>query len=105
MTGLHPVDLVVVAMYLVATIAVGVLLAGRIKAYRDFFLAGRSLTTPILICTLVSSYYGLDALIGDSGDASREGVVVWFAYGRPYTLALLLAAFIGGSALLRRIFG
>jgi solute:Na+ symporter, SSS family len=90
----HPVDLTVIAIYLVATIAIGVLLAGRVKAYRDFFLAGRSLTTPILICTLVSSYYGLDALLGDSGDASREGVVVWFTYGRPYTLALLVAALL-----------
>ncbi|MGH7400781.1 MAG: sodium:solute symporter family protein [Candidatus Rokuibacteriota bacterium] len=92
--SLHPVDLAIVAAYLVAMIAAGFLLTGRVKAYRDFFLAGRSLTTPILICTLVSSYYGLDALFGDSGDASREGVVVWFTYGRPYTLALLLAALL-----------
>jgi solute:Na+ symporter, SSS family len=94
MPALHPVDLVIVALYLVAMIAVGFLLAGRVKVYQDFFLAGRSLTTPILICTLVSSYYGLDALFGDSGDASREGVVVWFTYGRPYTLALLVAALL-----------
>ncbi|MGH7365029.1 MAG: sodium:solute symporter family protein [Candidatus Rokuibacteriota bacterium] len=92
--SLHPVDLAIVAAYLVAMIAAGFLLTGRVKAYRDFCLAGRSLTTPILICTLVSSYYGLDALFGDSGDASREGVVVWFTYGRPYTLALLLAALL-----------
>ncbi|HEX9818466.1 MAG TPA: sodium:solute symporter family protein [Methylomirabilota bacterium] len=92
--SVHPVDLAVVAVYLVAMIAAGFLLAGRVKVYRDFFLAGRSLTTPILICTLVSSYYGLDSLIGDSGDASREGVVVWFTYGRPYTLALLVAALL-----------
>jgi len=91
---LHPVDLAVVALYVAATIAIGFVLAGRVKAYRDFFLAGRALTAPILVCTLVSSYYGLDALIGDSGDASREGVVVWFTYGRPYTLALLLAALV-----------
>jgi SSS family solute:Na+ symporter len=92
--SLHPVDLAIVALYVAAMIAVGFLLAGRIVAYRDFFLAGRSLTTPILVCTLVSSYYGLDALLGDSGDASREGVVVWFAYGRPYTVALLLTALL-----------
>jgi SSS family solute:Na+ symporter len=92
--SLHPLDLAVVAVYLVAMIAVGFLLAGRVRAYRDFFLAGRALTTPILVCTLVSSYYGLDALFGDSGDASREGVVVWFTYGRPYTLALLVAALL-----------
>jgi Na+/proline symporter len=75
-------------------VLVGYLVAGRIRRFSDFFLAGRALTTPILICTLVSSYYGLDALFGDSGDASREGVVVWFTYGRPYTIALLVAALV-----------
>jgi SSS family solute:Na+ symporter len=98
---LRPVDLAVVAAYLASMIVIGVLLAGRVKAYRDFFLAGRSLTTPILVCTLVSSYYGLDSLLGDSGDASREGVVVWFTYGRPYTIALLLT----GLLLARRLAG
>jgi Na+/proline symporter len=92
--SLHVVDLAVVTFYLAATVAVGFVLAGRSKAYRDFFLAGRALTTPILVCTLVSSYYGLDTLLGDSGDASREGVVVWFTYGRPYTLALLVTALL-----------
>lgn len=91
---LHAVDLTIVVGYLAGMILVGYLVAGRIKGFADFFVAGRALTTPILICTLVSSYYGLDALFGDAGDASREGVVVWFTYGRPYTIALLLAALL-----------
>lgn len=91
---LHPIDLAIVLTYLAGMIAVGYVVAGRIRGFADFFVAGRALTTPILICTLVSSYYGLDALFGDSGDASREGVVVWFTYGRPYTIALFLAAVV-----------
>jgi SSS family solute:Na+ symporter len=85
-------DVGIVVAYLAGMITVGYLVAGRIQRFSDFFVAGRTLTTPILICTLVSSYYGLDALFGDAGDAAREGVVVWFTYGRPYTLALLLTA-------------
>jgi solute:Na+ symporter, SSS family len=73
--------------------------ARRIKGFTDFFVAGRALTTPILICTIVSSYYGLDVLFGDAGDSAREGVVVWFTYGRPYTLVMLLAAFVIASRL------
>lgn len=90
----HPIDLGIVLASLAGMILIGYAVAGRIRTFADFFAAGRSLTTPILLCTLVSSYYGLDALLGDSGDAAREGVVVWFTYGRPYTLALLLAALL-----------
>ena len=88
----HPVDVAIVVAYLLGMIGIGYAVSSRIKAFRDFFLAGRALTAPILICTLVSSYYGLDALLGDSGDAARDGAVVWFTYGRPYSLALLVAA-------------
>jgi Na+/proline symporter len=97
----HPIDLAIVVAYLVGMIVVGYLLAGRIKVFADFFVAGRALTTPILICSLVSSYYGLDALFGDSGDASRDGAVVWFTYGRPYSLALLVAALVLAERLKR----
>jgi Na+/proline symporter len=92
--AVHPVDLAIIVAYLIGMMVVGYLVAGRIKVFSDFFVAGRALTTPILICSLVSSYYGLDALFGDSGDASRDGAVVWFTYGRPYSLALLVAALV-----------
>ena len=91
---LHPLDVGIVMAYLAGMVAIGYVVSGRIRRFADFFVAGRALTTPILICTLVSSYYGLDALFGDAGDASREGVVVWFTYGRPYTLALLVTALV-----------
>jgi SSS family solute:Na+ symporter len=97
----HPVDLAIVVAYLAGMMMIGYLLAGRIKVFADFFVAGRALTTPILICSLVSSYYGLDALFGDSGDASRDGAVVWFTYGRPYSLALLVAALVLAERLRR----
>lgn len=99
--SVHPVDVAIVVAYLIAMVVVGYLVAGRIKGFADFFVAGRALTTPILICSLVSSYYGLDALFGDSGDASRDGAVVWFTYGRPYSLALLVAAVVLAERLTR----
>jgi solute:Na+ symporter, SSS family len=54
---IHPVDLGIIIAYLAGMVLVGYLVAGRIRWFTDFFLAGRALTTPILICTLVSSYY------------------------------------------------
>jgi SSS family solute:Na+ symporter len=99
--SVHPLDLAIVVAYLIAMVMIGYLVAGRVKVFADFFVAGRALTTPILICSLVSSYYGLDALFGDSGDASRDGAVVWFTYGRPYSLALLVAAVVLADRLKR----
>jgi Na+/proline symporter len=98
---LHPADLVIVIGYLAGMLLIGWLVARRIRGFEEFFLAGRALTTPVLIASLVSSYYGLDALFGDSGDAARDGVVVWFTYGRPYTLAILVAALVLAERLQR----
>lgn len=47
MAALHPVDLVIVALYLVAMIAVGFLLVAGVKAYQDFFLAGLFVAVPV----------------------------------------------------------
>lgn len=91
---MHFVDLAILVGYLVAMLVLGGLVARRIRGFEEFFVAGRALTTPLLISSLVSSYYGLDALFGDSGDASRDGIVVWFTYGRPYSLAILVAALV-----------
>ena len=52
------------------------------------------MTTALLVCTLVSTYYGLDVLFGASEVAYQEGVVAWFVYLRPYYLAILIAALV-----------
>ncbi len=102
--ALHPLDLAIIAAYLLGMIGIGWAVSGRVRAFSDFFVAGRSLTTPVLICSLVSSYYGLDVLFGDAGDAAREGVVVYFVYMRPYTLMLLVAALLVARRLRGRPF-
>jgi len=60
----------------------------------DFLVAGRAMTTPLLVCTLVSTFYGVDVLFGTSELAYEEGVVAWFTYSRPMYLFLLVAAFL-----------
>ncbi|GIS57332.1 MAG: hypothetical protein CM1200mP1_12700 [Candidatus Neomarinimicrobiota bacterium] len=62
--------------------------------FEDFFLAGRSLTTPLFITTLISTYYGLGVLFGDSQLAFTDGVVAWFGYARPTYAFFLIAAFL-----------
>ena len=94
MVELAPVDWGIVSAYLLAMVGLGLYLARLGGDFEDFFLAGRALTAPILIATLVSSYYGIDVLFGSSQLAFTDGVVSWFAYARPAYLFFLVAAFL-----------
>jgi SSS family solute:Na+ symporter len=78
MASIGVVDWIIIGTYLAGMVAVGVLLAKRHVDFDDFFLAGRSLTTPILITTLISTYYGIDVLFGSSQLGYADGVVAWF---------------------------
>ena len=75
-------------------VGVGLWFAKKHTDFDDFFLAGRSLTTPLLITTLISTYYGVDVLFGDSQLGFTDGVVAWFGYARPTYAFFLIAAFL-----------
>ena len=104
MAQLALVDWLIVVLYLVGMVGLGVVLARRGGDFDDFFLAGRVLTAPILIATLVSSYYGIDVLFGSSQLAFTDGVVTWFAYARPAYLFFLVAAFLVAHRIRREQF-
>ena len=101
---LTPVDLAIVGAYVAGILALGYAVSRRITGFRDWFVAGGSMTTPLLVCTLVSTYYGLDVLFGGSEVGYVDGVVSWFWYLRPYYLAILVAAFLVGRRLKRHDF-
>ena len=86
-------DIGIVALYVVGIIGLGWAVSRRVTTFRDYFVAGGRMTAPLLICTLVSTYYGLDVLLGSSEVAYQEGIVAWFAYARPYYIVILIAAF------------
>lgn len=87
-----PLDHAIVLVYVVGIVALGVVVSRKIHSFRDYFIAGGRMTTPLLICTLVSTYYGLDVLFGASEVSYQEGLVSWFVYLRPYYVAILVAA-------------
>lgn len=94
MYSFHFLDYFILALYLIGMVAIGVWFSKRHKDFDDFFLAGRTLTTPILISTLISTYYGIDVLFGDSQLAFTDGVVAWFGYARPTYAFFFIAAFM-----------
>jgi SSS family solute:Na+ symporter len=85
-------DFAIVLAYLAGMLGLGAAVSRHIASFRDYFVAGGRMTTPILVCTLVSTYYGLDVLFGASEVSYREGLVSWFVYLRPYYLTILMAA-------------
>ena len=88
------IDYIIISLYLLGMVGVGLWFAKKHSDFEDFFLAGRSLTTPLLITTLISTYYGIDVLFGDSQLGFTNGVVAWFAYARPTYAFFLIAAFL-----------
>lgn len=85
-------------------LAFGWAVSRRVTGFRDWFVAGGRMTTPLLVATLVSTYYGLDVLFGGAEVGYREGVVGWFYYLRPYYLAIILAAVLVAPRLKRHDF-
>jgi len=94
MDTISTIDYVIIALYLSGMVGVGLWFAKKHTDFDDFFLAGRSLTTPLLITTLISTYYGIDVLFGDSQLGFTDGVVAWFGYARPTYAFFLIAAFL-----------
>ncbi|MEE8538074.1 MAG: sodium:solute symporter family protein [Acidobacteriota bacterium] len=91
---LHWLDVAVIIGYLVMLIAIGLYISRRMKSFEDYFVAGRVMTTPILICTLVSTYYGVDVLFGTSEVAYNAGIVSFFSYSMPTYIFFMVAAFV-----------
>ena len=87
------VDISVVGSYVLAMLGVGFYVFKRAPGFEEYLIAGRSMTTPVLICTLASTYYGLDVLFGTSEIAYNDGVVAWFGYSELSLGFYILAAY------------
>jgi len=90
---ISPIDLVIVGLYLLMMLGVGYYIYRKAPSFEEFLLAGRTMTTPILICTLASTYYGLDVLFGTSELAYNDGVVAFFGYSELSLGIYLFAAY------------
>ncbi|HEX6963467.1 MAG TPA: sodium:solute symporter family protein [Lacipirellula sp.] len=105
MSPLSRLDYVIVGLYLAGMLALGAVISTRVRAFKDYFLAGGALTTPLLVCTLVSSYYGIDVTLGTSETGYYYGVVAWFWYSLPYYFFIAFAALVIAPRLRRRYGG
>lgn len=99
----HPylswIDYVVLGAYLLGMLGIGYYIMRKAPNFEEYLVAGRSMTTPILVCTLASTYYGLDVLFGTSEMAFNSGVVAFFGYSQLSLGIYFWAAFALSSRL------
>jgi len=81
--------------YSVALVAIGLSIARLVKGSADFFVAGRSLTAPLLFATVLASNIGAGATIGATGRGYFDGISAWWWNGSSAIGSIFLAFFIG----------
>jgi SSS family solute:Na+ symporter len=91
---LHWLDYIIILVYVGFMLYVGFYFSRKKKGFDDYFMAGRGLTAPLLVGTLVSTFYGLDTLFGTSEVGFFEGISAFFAYSLPYTALYVVMAFL-----------
>ena len=91
---LEALDWAVVGVYMALMLGVGAWVGTKMRRFKDYFMAGGALTTPLLICALVSTYYELDVTIATSERGFYSGLVAWTWESRPYYLAIIMAALL-----------
>lgn len=87
---LHFVDIIVIIGLLIITFSVAV--RQRLKKNDDesYILAGRKLTTPLFVATLVATWYG--SILGIGEFINQYGTLAWICMGLPYYLSAFVFA-------------
>ncbi len=63
-----------VILYLLASIAIGIIAAMRVKTARDFIEAGRSLPFYVVTATVFATWFGSETVLGISSTFIKDGL-------------------------------
>ena len=84
-------DYLIITGYFILLFLIGFFIKRKIHNLNDYFLAGRRLTLPIFVATLVSTWYG--GLLGVGELSFNYGFVNWLTQGFFWYLVYLFFAF------------
>jgi len=84
-------DYAIILAYFAAVMAAGLSWLRRKRTSEDYFLAGRSLTLPAFVATLVSTWYG--GILGVGEYTYQQGISVWLVLAVPYYVFAAFFAF------------
>ena len=86
-----PLDWGLILLYFGFLAAVWMRMRGRAASAADYLVAGRRVTLPALVATLVATWYG--GILGVGEYSWRYGISNWLVFGVPYYIGALLFAF------------
>ncbi|HPS64456.1 MAG TPA: sodium:solute symporter family protein [Ignavibacteria bacterium] len=93
---LGTVDIIIIVAFFAAVIAVGRLSKKSDATHTSYLVAGRAITLPAFVATLVSSFYG--GILGIGEFTYRYGISSWFLNAFPYYLFItIFAIFLSGK--------
>jgi SSS family solute:Na+ symporter len=94
MVHLAPLDIVLIILYFATVVFIGFRAVRKQKSGADdYLLASRTLTLPMFVATLVSTWYG--GILGVGEYSYRFGISNWIVFGLPYyVFALFFALFL-----------
>lgn len=89
--NLHLFEIIPILLYLSGLLYLGLRKRNADSQKEDFILAGRTLTLPAFIATLVTTWYG--GILGVGEFTWLYGISNWFVFGLPYYVFAILFAF------------
>jgi len=91
---MHVLDYLIVSIYFIAVISVGLFRSKFLdNNSKQYILAGRRISLPMFIATIVTTWYG--GILGIGENTFNFGIQTWFIFGLPYYFfAILFAIFI-----------
>jgi SSS family solute:Na+ symporter len=81
--------------YSAALVGMGLWLSRFVRDSSAFFVAGRSLTAPLLFATVLASNIGAGSTVGAAGLAYTDGISAWWWNGASAIGSLVLAFWVG----------
>ena len=84
-------DYLIILAYFVAMLVIGLKTKSSEGSAKDYLIAGRTLTLPAFVATLVSTFYG--GILGIGEFTFNFGIAGWFLYAFPYYFFILIFAF------------
>jgi solute:Na+ symporter, SSS family len=87
--------LILLVAYSIALTAAGLWIGRSVRGSGDFFVAGRSLSAPLIFSTVLAANIGAGTTVGAAGLAYSEGISAWWWNGSAAIGSLALAFWIG----------